>query len=202
MEKRKNNNFLKLSVAASFLFLIALVAVFVLVFRELKNKPFIIQPPVNPFSNCQEVEKDCQNNFCKYYSLCQWFASDVKSCQIYDCGLTYGLLIKDKENNASAESYTKPITEEIEKDLASCSGSVKILSQNCQNKVQKLTLEVKSGPDCPAEAFLYQQDNAWRPADFISSEQGVYLLSIPSCSEVSGIKAIGKKGMLIGEIVK
>lgn len=200
MEKNKFNPLkLFIIVLALFLFPFLFVAIFALVFHE-PEKPF--QPPENPFRYCKELERDCQNSFCKYHSLCQWFVSDIKNCEIYDCGQTYGLLIKNSEDRLLTKIYNKPNTREIEKNISSCLGTLKTISQKCENNTQKLTLQVKNSADCPAEAFLYRQNDVWQAAVFTALEPELYLLNIPFCSDTLEIKAVGKKGIVIGEIIK
>lgn len=190
---------------------ITLVSLVVLLFLALVlvigrniNKPFIIPPstpaPIasNLFSNCAELAKDCNDNKCYYYNLCA-FASDFKSCRVYDCGKSYGIEISAKNGNILTKSYEKPKIEDIKAASAACQGTVKIVGDKCEkNATRKITAKVATSGECAVEAFVYRQGNDLKPAVFASSANDAYLLTIPSCDPIAEVSAIGSSGRLIG----
>ncbi len=152
--------------------------------------------------DCQYIAESCQDESCKYFSLCRE-EGKFEECQVYDCGEDYGLVITKKEGERpnriikTLPKERKIMTSEEIKDIRQrCQGKVEILEQKCESGELNLKTKVVTKGKCEIQSFIAKIDKEAFIFKFEKAND-FYNLSLNFCPEKFEVIAVGEGGIAI-----
>lgn len=154
------------------------------------------------FSGCDLLNSECLSMNCEQYFLCN--SEEYSVCEVYDCGTEFGVGTKDGDGKIKIERKIKDNRKKIVEVKSRCSGSLEVVESNYANEKLEAKVEITTAGNCEIGGFLVScknletgESNSFKPAKFSDSGDGLYLVSVNNCSELSEIIAIGENGISI-----
>ena len=150
-----------------------------------------------PFENCKVLAESCLDKDCPYYFLCD---QAKFSCNVYDCGTYYGVLLKDKNNKTIVRKQPKPKKQKVREAINKCRGTFEILEKKQEGKKLKIKIQITTQGECQIQAFLARTKKGWQRAVF-EKKDNYYNLVFNDLTkkDVLEIIAVGQGGVTIRE---
>ena len=205
METSKNKKLIFL-----FIGLIAILAILSIFFtftqiyqRQQEPLELSIIPPER-FKDCQILTEFCKDSSCEYLSYCQ-SEGEYESCQTYDCGETFGVVINKNPGEMpnkfvkSFQKQTEIITEEQRQEIRrNCQGNIEIIEQKCERENNfAIKAKVNTQGKCEIYRFVAKiGENNYEKFKMRKSGD-IYNLSLDFCLEDFELIAVGEMGISI-----
>ncbi|MCK5122633.1 MAG: hypothetical protein KAQ87_00575 [Candidatus Pacebacteria bacterium] len=154
------------------------------------------------FDGCDLLNRECLSMDCGQYFLCN--DKEYSVCEIYDCGMEFGIGTKDSEGKIKIERKIKDNRKKIMEVKSRCKGLLEVIESNYVDEKFEANIKVTTAGSCKIGGFLVScknletgEDNGFKPAKFSDFGSSSYLISVNNCSEMSEIIAIGENGISI-----
>ena len=186
MKKKK-----KLIIAIIFVIIVVLCLIFYNFYLSKKAERKM------PFKNCKVLAESCLDKDCPYYFLCD---QAKFSCNVYDCGTYYGVLLKDKNNKTIVRKQPKPKKQKVREAINKCRGTFEILEKKQEGKKLKIKIQITTQGECQIQAFLARTKKGWQRAVFEKKDNHYNLVfNDLTKKDVLEIIAVGQGGVTIRE---
>ncbi len=193
--KKTNNPMIKVIIV---LFVFFIILISVLLFVDQKNR--IERNVDKKFESCDELANSCNDQSCQYYFLCS--ESENSNCNVYDCGIEYGIEITELDGSIIAKTRQILDQEKINKIVDSCSGEVQVLEKkSCEDGKAVVTVRVLTKGDCEVDSFTMKINDRNRITSFQKIGEN-YVVSVRQCGEISEVVAIGDDGNRINDYLE
>lgn len=142
--------------------------------------------PGRHFKDCKVLAEKCLDiTTCAFNVYCG--DGTYSACKIYDCGSTYGVYTRGTDGSANFNNENKPVEKAVETIRESCSGKMRILSQNCVSGRLEIKVKLETKGACEIESFATKQGDSAAANDFIRLEDGTYGIAVYNCDTVTEI---------------
>ncbi len=177
--------------------------VFKRIYQWQQEEPSITRP--EKFKDCRILSENCKDSSCEYLAQCQ-SEGEYETCQTYDCGEYFGVVINKKENekpNKFVKSFQKQtgiITKEKREEIReNCKGSLEIIEQKCEGE-NNFTIKAKVNTQGKCEIYRFVAktgENAYETFKMEKAENNVYNLTLEKCLDEFELFAVGEMGLPI-----
>lgn len=140
------------------------------------------------FDDCKPLQENCTSGTdCISASICG--EGIYETCEIYDCGDTYGVYTKSGGGSVNTYKQAKADKNITQSEPKVCKAlTVETLQQKCVDNKMQLKVKLTTEGECKISDFIILYDSKEnQPNTFVSLGDNVYLIEVETCGGLTDI---------------
>ncbi|MDD3007207.1 MAG: hypothetical protein PHX30_06565 [Candidatus Pacebacteria bacterium] len=195
MEERKSNVRAGKYKAVIIFFVFCLLFVFGAFYFKDSLLPGATDNPDVYFKDCNILEENCLDAAkCELNIYCG--DGNFKTCRVYDCGNSYGVFTEDLEGKTDFKNEIMPDEEVVFATREDCSGTMKVLSEECIEGKTEMKIKLALKGECEIESFATIFENIGaQPNIFTFLGDDTYSVVSYACGDITKVIPAAKGGI-------
>jgi len=141
------------------------------------------------FADCKPLQENCTSGTdCISSSICG--EGIYETCEIYDCGDTYGVYTQSGGGSVNIYKQAKADKNIAQPKQEVCKGlAVEALEQKCTDNKMQVKVKLTTEGECKIDDFIVLYDNSKenQPNTFVSLGKDMYSIEVKTCGRMTDI---------------